>query len=826
MSKKWWRRLWRKKKRLRAATSIRVDGVGLVLGGPWRPPVITDTPTPSFNEGNSATYDLSQHVSRSGIPSGVTYPITYSLNGTVTAAFTLNASTGVLSYDGSPSASNTLTFTVSDNNGSDTSDEFTLQVVPGTFYVSNSGSDLNNGSFASPFQTVAKVNSLEISAGATINFNKGDSWNESLLISGSGSPGEVITVSAYGSGADPIIQECQLDGSYITVTGIDFDHGGGSNRVVRIRGDNNTIQNCSVHDGLLDGIDIRNGADNTTINNCEIYHLLAGSFGTNDDAHGIGIRAGEGNTITVNVINTTIHEVSGDCIQADPDRDQTGSTYQNYDITINVTGGEWYTQALAANKYGWLAGERPGEDGIDTKADENDNGIIRVNITNLIAHGWLTSGSPHGNPTPFNLKENVSATLNRLTLYDNARAIRLRADSEGNPEVTIKNAVVYDCETGLLVDNGVTNLKVYNNTFGDGITSFLTETGAGMGVGSDLRNNVFLGTKPAAFSDASNIEAVSGDFVDSANNDFRHVNTASTIEEQGVNLFALGVIVDRLGVSRSAPYSIGAYEVGVTTGQHSYYNSLVDDARSVLSAEFSTARGKNQPQIESQITTYQQNSQDPPVYDATLDCAKWTLAAGQESITTELQMYFADQSTGNVLHYWEAYWDDVIADENWTSGTGDFKHKCFMLVGDTDPNAGDDRRLEVRTLYERSDVGKVCKVDLRLYNWRIDADSTPPVDNEIQLNPNVWCRFWAWYDFENDKFSLWVGDELQAPVKVYDNRTVTETTAHPLDGFQFQYASSDNINVEWNVWARNWVALQNLDNLAEAQSLVDSGSQV
>lgn len=71
---------------------------------------------------------------------------------------------------------------------------------PGTeYYVSNTGSDSNNGtSEATPWLTIAKVNSRLFNAGDAILFNSVDSFPGQLTISSSGSASYRLTVGAYG----------------------------------------------------------------------------------------------------------------------------------------------------------------------------------------------------------------------------------------------------------------------------------------------------------------------------------------------------------------------------------------------------------------------------------------------------------------------------------------------------------------------------------------------------------------------------------------------------------------------------------------------------
>ena len=74
-----------------------------------------------------------------------------------------------------------------------------------TYYVSNSGSDSNDGkSKSSSWQTLGKVNSASLAPGDTVLFKSGDSWYGQLTPK-SGSSSSRITYGAYGSENKPLI---------------------------------------------------------------------------------------------------------------------------------------------------------------------------------------------------------------------------------------------------------------------------------------------------------------------------------------------------------------------------------------------------------------------------------------------------------------------------------------------------------------------------------------------------------------------------------------------------------------------------------------------
>ncbi|HAH23620.1 MAG TPA: hypothetical protein DCL77_07670 [Prolixibacteraceae bacterium] len=82
---------------------------------------------------------------------------------------------------------------------------FTMMSYSATYYVSNSGSDSNNGqSENNSWQTLARVNSASLAAGDSVLFHSGDSWF-GQLVPKSGSSSARITYGAYGTGNKPLI---------------------------------------------------------------------------------------------------------------------------------------------------------------------------------------------------------------------------------------------------------------------------------------------------------------------------------------------------------------------------------------------------------------------------------------------------------------------------------------------------------------------------------------------------------------------------------------------------------------------------------------------
>ena len=93
-----------------------------------------------------------------------------------------------------------------------------------TYYVSNSsGSDSYTATQAqnplTPWKTLSKVSTRSFSPGDVILFKRGDLWREKLIITSSGSLGNPITYSAYGSGNEPEINGADIISGWSVYSG-------------------------------------------------------------------------------------------------------------------------------------------------------------------------------------------------------------------------------------------------------------------------------------------------------------------------------------------------------------------------------------------------------------------------------------------------------------------------------------------------------------------------------------------------------------------------------------------------------------------------------
>lgn len=83
-----------------------------------------------------------------------------------------------------------------------------------TYYISSSeGSDDNDGlSTLTPFETVAKVNALDLQPGDQVRFKCGDVWRaEPLILDDSGAAAEPITFGSYPEGCANAVSVISLN---------------------------------------------------------------------------------------------------------------------------------------------------------------------------------------------------------------------------------------------------------------------------------------------------------------------------------------------------------------------------------------------------------------------------------------------------------------------------------------------------------------------------------------------------------------------------------------------------------------------------------------
>jgi hypothetical protein len=231
------------------------------------------------------------------------------------------------------------------------------------------------------------------------------------------------------------------------------DGDGASGNLVKIKSDHVTIRDCEIRNARGNGIGVF--GTHVLIENCRIHHLLAGTFQDQQDAHGITGRWGD-----VTIRNCDISYTSGDAIQFDPDRQSSGS--------VVIENCRLWTGPLPETVFGYRAGERPGENGVDTKT-KPDGARCQLKLRNCYLFGW-NQPSPISNNAALNLKENVDAEVIRCVFDDNEIALRIRGPGgRGGAHVTITDCAIFRSTTGIRVEDKVETLGLNRLAFGDGV---------------------------------------------------------------------------------------------------------------------------------------------------------------------------------------------------------------------------------------------------------------------------------------------------------------------------------------------------------------------
>lgn len=237
-----------------------------------------------------------------------------------------------------------------------------------------------------------------------------------------------------------------------------IDAQGRSGNTVKITADNVTVRHCEIFNGAGNGIGVF--GTNVIIENCRIHHMLNGSFKDQKDAHGITGRWGN-----VSIRNCDISYTSGDSIQFDPDRASHGS--------ILVEDCNLWTGPLPADAAGFKAGERPGENAIDTKTKPPSEKAERCKliVRNCLMHGW-NQPAQIGNVAALNLKEHVLAEVTHCVFADNEIAFRVRGPSErGGAHVFISECAIYGTQFGVRAENKVEKLVIDRLAFGKDVST-------------------------------------------------------------------------------------------------------------------------------------------------------------------------------------------------------------------------------------------------------------------------------------------------------------------------------------------------------------------
>ena len=424
-----------------------------------------------------------------------------------------------------------------------------LTVLPAgaaTLYVAPGGT--GNGSPLSPFGRLADA--LAVAAAGDEVVLRPGTYGESVRTVRSGTSDQRIVVRAeqpgtaiLTTGAGTVLR---ISHAFVTVQGliVDGQYAGFDAVIVDGGAEGWLFQDSEVRRTSRDCIDIRAPAD-VVIERALIHHCLNAANGQTD-AH--GIVAGAVRNLVIR--DTRIHTFSGDAVQVDPGRSVPGWDQ------VTIERCQFWVEPLPSAENGFAAGAVPGENAVDTKAS---GAAARATLIVRDTEAWGFRGGFITNMAAFNIKENVNATLDRVTVSRSEIAFRLRGPGpNGGAWVRVQNAVVFDVGTGVRYEDNIERVEVWNSTFGSEVARVFRAASSNA-AGLDVKNVLFMGATASELSGASNMPAAATFFTDAAAHDYRLLPNSVAIDT-GISLTA--VTTDRAGAARPAgrSWDVGAYE--------------------------------------------------------------------------------------------------------------------------------------------------------------------------------------------------------------------------------------------------------------------------
>jgi hypothetical protein len=407
-----------------------------------------------------------------------------------------------------------------------------------------------NGTSGAPFGRVQDGLNAAL-PGDAITVRPG-TYNESVRTVRNGAAGSPIRLRAELERGSVVLTAngtvLRVDHAYIQVEGLVLDGQYAADDTVDVNtgADFLVLRNLEIRRSSKDLIDI-GSPRGVLIEGCLIHHALNAANGRTD-AHGIAASAVRNFTIR----DTEIHTFSGDGFQVDPGRLAPGWM----DVTVERV--YFWLAPLPVAENGFAAGTVPGENAIDTKASAS---LPRSTIVIRDTTAWGFRDGLINNMAAFNLKENIDATVDGVTVYDSEIAFRLRGPGSaqsGGAWVTVKNAVVYNTTSAFRYEDNITNLKIWNSTIGNGVTRPFRAAESNSEA-LEVRNVLVRGALPQEASHPSNRSVGPEAFVDDAANNYGLAPGASAID---AGIAILEVKTDRVGTTRPQErgYDVGAYE--------------------------------------------------------------------------------------------------------------------------------------------------------------------------------------------------------------------------------------------------------------------------
>jgi len=408
-----------------------------------------------------------------------------------------------------------------------------------------------DGSATNPFGSIQE--GIDSAQPGDVVYIQSGTYEESIQSTRNGTSSQPIVIQGDDSNGPVVLtwpgRVLRVQNSFITIQNVTIDGQYGDADAVSIRDESDglVLRNLEISRSGRDCVDMASHS-NILIEGCLIHHCLDSTDGRKD-AHGV-----TGGSVSGLVIrDTEIHTFSGDGIQFDPGRTLPGWS----DILLERC--HIWLEPLKEEANGFSVGVVPGENAVDTKA-KGENPRSSMIIRDSVFHGFRDGLI--ANMAALNIKENVDVLIERVTLYNNEIALRLRGPTPSHPSgawVSVHNTVIYDADTAVRYENDIQNLEIWNTTLGTEIDRPFVEAEADNSV-LDIRNFLIASDSlPTEAQGAYNIAVPHTSFVAPDEGDFRlsagspAIDTGETLQE---------IIVDRDGIQRpqGEAFDIGAYE--------------------------------------------------------------------------------------------------------------------------------------------------------------------------------------------------------------------------------------------------------------------------
>lgn len=409
----------------------------------------------------------------------------------------------------------------------------TLSAGPGYYVDCNNGNDSNNGRTSSAaWRTLSAISSRTFAPGDTIYLIRGCSWDGGLNVRGSGASGNPITVTAYGSGNAPSIQNSSSTVSNWAPA-------------VDVSGNYVVIDGLYLHDTLLAGVRLETGTSHNIVRNSEIYNT---GFGVEID--------GNYNLITHNYAHD-LHLIVNTPTSVN-NNDDFGAVGYNINGTDNeISYNRCFNCQAPSYDYGY-------DGGFVEVYNNGDNTNVHHNWAEM-TNGFFELGA--ANPTyhannvrvDYNVILNTDPTINVDAGSSNPYAITVTNLHFENNTIVELSSQIHGQTWPIMLFPGATPTALYsqNNIYYlNGNFATLWDNSANI----THDNNLYYLTNGATLSRTLGPGEKQGDplFVNLASKDF-HLRSGSPAIDAGVNL---GYTTDYDGkaVPNGSVPDMGAFE--------------------------------------------------------------------------------------------------------------------------------------------------------------------------------------------------------------------------------------------------------------------------